>query len=173
MKRINRFSSRIVYITSALSSAVLIAIVILIVADVFLRKLFNAPIIGSYEIVQYMLMIVVFSAFCLTQEKKGHVRVTLILNILPWRMHCLLAGFFELVCAIMTGILCYAAALQADYLLKGQWLSDVLKFPINPFFWAESIFLFILAMLFLLEAIAYFCAIANKDHAEALFKHYV
>lgn len=173
MKKINRFLSRVVHVTSVLSSVVLIAIVIFIVIDVFLRKVFNAPITGSYEVVQYMLMIVVFSAFCMTQEKRGHVRVTLVLNKLPWRVHCVLAGIFELACAVMTGFLCYAAVLQAEYLLRGEWLTDVLKFPMDPFFWAEAVFLLIFALLFLMEAIAYFCAVANKDDAEALFKYYV
>ena len=176
MKAISRAISRAIFqITSAismLSTVCVFAIIILIVVDVFSRIAFNDPIAGSYEGVQYLLMMVVFSAWCHTQKARGHVRVTFIMNKLPWRIHCLLTGFFELISAMMSVSLSYAAWEQASYMHRTGWLTDVLKIPTSPFFYAESFFTLILALLFLIEAISYFHALTDKSLAEGLFKYY-
>ena len=172
MKIINRIINRISPIAGGFSTIFLAAMILLIIVDVFLRKAFRAPILGSYEAVQYLFMIHFFGSWCFTQSKRGHVRVTLIINNLPWRLHCVLNGIYELLCAAMAGYMCYAAAVHAAYLSSVSWRSEVIKMPTSPFFWVESFCILILALLFLFDAIASFIALTDKEMAESLFKHY-
>lgn len=54
-----------------------------IAADVLLRKFSSNVIVGSYEMVQYLLMTVIFASFPYAQTMKKHVRVTIFLAKLP------------------------------------------------------------------------------------------
>jgi len=48
--------------------------------DVFLRYFFSKPIMGVIELNQCMMPVMVFMAIGLTQQKKGHISVTILLN---------------------------------------------------------------------------------------------
>lgn len=172
LDKICKVSSKVTELASYISFLGIIAIMIVIAVDVFLRKVFNQAIVGSYEIVQYTLLVVVFASFAYTQTKKMHVRVTLFLNIFPWRIHTLLNGLWELLCAGVAGVVGYSAFVQAAYLLKKNWASDVLRFPIAPFYYFEGILMFVFALAILVDAVRYFYAVTNKEYAEKTFKEY-
>ncbi|HYW75626.1 MAG TPA: TRAP transporter small permease subunit [Gammaproteobacteria bacterium] len=70
--------TRIVYaIVLSISAVALGAMMLLIVADVSLRYLFNMPIYGSVELTRYMLAVVVFGGLSLVTLDRGHIEVTL------------------------------------------------------------------------------------------------
>jgi len=172
MKTISRIINRISPVSVVFSTIPLTAMTALMIVDAFLRKLFNAPIVGSYEAAQYMFMIHFFGSWCFTQSKWGHTRVTLFINKLSWRLHCVVNAIYELICTAMAGFMCYAAAVHAVYLSNVSWRSDVLRIPTSPFFWLEFVCLLALALLFLLDAISYLCALTDKEKADKLLAHY-
>ena len=55
----------------------IVAITLLMTVDVLMRKLFDAAIVGSYEIVERLLLLLVFSAFAYAQTNKAHIHVTM------------------------------------------------------------------------------------------------
>lgn len=165
---VDKFSYGVGYI----SFIAIIAMMILITVDVILRKFFRSPITGSYEIVQYIQVIVVFASFSYTQTKKMHVRVTLFGALLPWRVRTVLNGFWELLCAGGAGICGYAGFVQAGYLVQKGFTSDVLDFPLAPFYYFESAMMFIFAFVILADAVRYFFAVSNKEYAMETFKEY-
>jgi TRAP-type C4-dicarboxylate transport system permease small subunit len=61
-----------------LVAAAVFAMMALIFVDVFLRYLFNAPIAGSLEIIQFLLAIVIFAALPLVSASQGHITVGLL-----------------------------------------------------------------------------------------------
>ena len=172
MKKLYDVVSKLSLIVSYISFVGIVVMMCLITVDVILRKFFNTPITGSYEIVQYLLMIVVFASFAYTQVMKKHVRVTLFLAIFPWQVHTFLMGLWEILCAVAAGITGYAAIVQALYLLDKGWTSDVLRFPTCPFYFFEGIVLFLFALMVLLDAIRYFGALGNEELAKEQFKEY-
>ena len=62
---------------------VLVAMVLRTVVDVFLRYVFNKPILGSYELTEFMMAILVFSSIGYTMSVKRHVVVDLVIATLP------------------------------------------------------------------------------------------
>ena len=60
------------------------------VVDVFLRYLFNSPILGSYELTEFMMAILVFGSVAYTMVVKGHVTVDLVITRLPARAQAIL-----------------------------------------------------------------------------------
>ena len=60
MKRLIAFARRVIRIYLGIAMAALFVMMAVIVADVFMRYLFNAPIVGTFDIVEICLVIAVF-----------------------------------------------------------------------------------------------------------------
>lgn len=129
------------------------ALMWLIFVNAVLRKSFNSPIDGAFEITESGLVLVISFALAFTQYRRGHIRVTLITRHLPMAVQSLLnvvvylAGFaFFAWCA-------YAAW---DYTVRsyliGEQEQGLLRFALWPI--KGSIFLgtALLALQFLLDA---------------------
>ena len=173
MKKINKYINHIAFTVSIIGFLAVVGMMLLITVDVFLRKFFNNPILGSYEIVQYMLMAMVFSSFAYTQAKKGHIRMTMLINYLPWHLRAAISALTELIGAGGILVLAYAAMLQAQYSHARGLVSDVLKFSITPFFWLQAVTMLIFALVLLFDFASYIVAIFDREYAEELFKDYV
>ena len=67
-----------------LGAFAVVALMLHIIADVFLRYFFNSPLPATIEIVSYWWMIlVVFPGLAFTQRRKEHVDVTLLTELMP------------------------------------------------------------------------------------------
>jgi len=58
-------------------------ITFMIVIDVFLRFVFNAPLPATWEMSEIVMPYIVFFAFSYTLARNGHVRVTMFMELLP------------------------------------------------------------------------------------------
>ncbi|MFC1581207.1 TRAP transporter small permease [Thermodesulfobacteriota bacterium] len=58
-------------------------ITFMIVIDVFLRFVFNAPLPATWEMSEVIMPYIVFFAFSYTLTRNGHVRVTMFVELLP------------------------------------------------------------------------------------------
>lgn len=166
MKTVSKCINSIAAAAGGVSFLGIVVMMLLITVDVLLRKFFSSPINGSYEIVECLLMVVVFSSFSFSQMRKGHVKVTVLIDMMPWRVRRLLDGLFELMCSAMAGILGYSAIVQALYLHKGGWVSGILSFPLYPFHWVEAIMSFVFALVIFCHALTHFIGMGNKENME-------
>jgi len=142
-----RFIERI---SIAAASTGAIAMMLLITTDVFLRFFFSAPIKGSYEIAENILMIsIVFLA--LSQAK--HVSVTLITERLPKPMQ----HYIGQVVLFMVIILFFLMAWQSGFMFYVSWSQreihdGILAFPLYP----SRLIVFIGVFLFFLKLVMCF-----------------
>ena len=90
--------------------------------DVVLRYIFNSPIPGVYTLSEMFMIAAVFPAVAYVQQKKGHVRVDILIDKLKGRPRIvfeLATLFLALVCfAIMgldSGLLAWNAWVTGDY----------------------------------------------------------
>jgi TRAP-type C4-dicarboxylate transport system permease small subunit len=128
---------------------------VLVVANVGGRYLLNAPLTGTLEFTESLLVLIIFLSLALTQYDGGHIRVTLATRRLPkpWAraltVICMLCGaaFFAW-CA-------YAAwkfAYQSWSFDEQEWGTVV--FPLWPVKFIVFLGILLLAVQFLLDAIA-------------------
>lgn len=91
---------------SVISWIAALFITFLIIIDVFLRFVFNAPLPATWETSEVVMPYIVFFAFAYTLKKDGHVRVTLFLDRLPSKARFRVEVFRNLVsfgmCALFT-----------------------------------------------------------------------
>ncbi|MCR4441790.1 MAG: TRAP transporter small permease [Peptococcaceae bacterium] len=107
---------------------------LLMVTDIALRFLFSSPILGAFEIVELMMVVVVFFSFAQTQVKKGHVSVDVVTNILPLTVRRFFGIITLSLAVVMTAIITYATYLQTVTVMKEKMTTAVLYIKIYPFY---------------------------------------
>jgi tripartite ATP-independent transporter DctM subunit len=114
-------------------SWVLVVMMCLTVADVFLRYVFNAPILGSSELVELMMALVVSFGLAYTLLKEGHVRVTLVVSRFPERVQVIIESITSLLCLGLFSLIAWQGIVQAKELWTTNLTSASLFVPIWPF----------------------------------------
>lgn len=113
------------------ASLSLIAMTLITVVDVCARYLFNRPIYGSGEMIQYLLAIAVFSGLFIVNQEKGHVSVTLLEGLFVKYIPKTYDFVFHLVSLLgLMGINAILAWQFFDYLQYPE-TSIVLGIPLN------------------------------------------
>lgn len=75
-------------------------------ADV-LARLMNRPLAGSYELIETLMVFVVFLGIAKAEEQNRHVSVTLLVNVLPSSGRILLSSFGSVLSAILFCMIAY------------------------------------------------------------------
>jgi TRAP-type C4-dicarboxylate transport system permease small subunit len=111
----------------------LVMMVLLTVVDVFLRYVFNRPILGSYELTEFMMAVLVFSTVGYTMIVKGHVVVDLVFAKLPQRARDILECITSLIGFILFAVVAWRNAVHASTAWGRNDVTAELFIPISPF----------------------------------------
>lgn len=101
-------------------------------ADVVGRYLLNAPISGGFEIVQYLMALVVFAALPVTTASDSHLTVSLVTGALRGPAGRVHQVFVRLVSAVALLLIAGRMAVQAEILGNSQQVSGYLQLPLAP-----------------------------------------
>gem|GEM_PF-1580777 len=117
------------------------------------RYVFGKPIPGVYDIVQLLLIWVVFLSLSYTEKEKRHIRVEIILRRLSHRSRI----YFDIASAILGGIFCTLMSWQSakmawSSILNREYWPGLLRVPIYPSKIALFLGITILAVRFFLDA---------------------
>lgn len=116
-----------------LSKAALLVIVFLIVADVTLRYVFNAPILGSLDLTTLMLAVIIFSGVAYTAHVKRHVTVDVVVSKLGPRVSAVIDSITGIMAAVLLGLIIWSSLLQANVLRIQTAVTEQLRIPLFPF----------------------------------------
>ena len=120
----------------AIISALLLGVMMLnTVADVVGRYFFNSPIKGTYELIGMMLVIAGSFGLGYCQLNKGHIRITVISDLLPLKGQSIILLITYIIGAITTGLVCWRMSLRMwDYMFRGhEGMTAELNMPFWPF----------------------------------------
>lgn len=127
---------KIIYALSRLSgylaTGVLGLMMLLTVADVFLRYFFNSPITGTTEITEFLLVIVVFPALAWCGISGMHVRVDLLVDLFPARVQRIFDIFTGTASLFIFIIITWQSFLEAQFI---DTTTSLLLIPVFPFYW--------------------------------------
>ncbi len=128
---------------------------LLVVANVIGRYLFNAPVTGTLEFTESLLVIVIFLSIALTQYDGGHIRVNLITRRLPKRIARIMSIIAMLCgCAFFTWCAYAAWIFAAQSFSFGEQEWGEVVFPLWPMKFIVFFGIALLAFQFMLDAIA-------------------
>ena len=88
---LSRAIERAAVATGVLGAAALLVISLATVADIVLRLVFNAPIVGLFDVQQMLLLVVIGACFPLASISRQHVSVSILTGRMPRRAQALFA----------------------------------------------------------------------------------
>ena len=124
---------------SLAGAAVLFAMMLLTAVDVACRYLFNSPILGSLEIIEFMVVLVVFFFLGITEREGAHVRVDLVLSTLSSNPRRGLKVFTLLLSLAIMALITWMTGVQAMETAEVGEYSSILHIPKSPFVWAVAL----------------------------------
>lgn len=98
-------------------AVLLFAMMVLTFANVLMRYLFTAPISGAFELMSYMMGLLVFLSLPLVTARSAHVRISLIDGALGLRVRQVRAVAFNLLMAAMSAGLAWRLWIYAERLM--------------------------------------------------------
>jgi tripartite ATP-independent transporter DctM subunit len=115
---------------SIVGMVIFMAMVCLTFANVILRYIFNSPLIGSMEILEIMMAVVVFTGIAWVQLSKSHVTMDLVTGKLKPKPKLVLEGFSNSLVIVLLIILIWRSGLIAINETKETGILEVpLRYP--------------------------------------------
>jgi TRAP-type transport system small permease protein len=132
---------------------VLLGMVVIIVADVFLRAVLNSPIVGSTEIIQCLNVSLCFFALVWCTLLREHIKVDLLDRILPDKFK----SRSEIVYYIL-GIGLFCVIFWQNFIITRTYLVKpvytlVLKIPLFPFYLIIAVTCLLVVILLILHLV--------------------
>ena len=133
MDAFNRLSGLVSRILLIIGASFLSAMMFLVMADVLLRYVFSKPISGAYEIVQYMMAIVIPFGIVYCAHEKGHVSVDVLFDLLPERIQGILNCVIYLIVLVLFLLIAWQNILFVSENYESGYASPIIYVPAYPF----------------------------------------
>lgn len=118
---------------SYIGNTAIVLMMLLTTADVVGRYFFNSPVLGAYEITEYLMMIMVFSFLAFAQSQSAHISVDIVFDRLPPNVKYALERLNHLICLVMLCLVTYMAVHRVLDIIESGASSTLLKIPDYPF----------------------------------------
>uniref|UniRef100_A0A7C2P1A9 TRAP transporter small permease n=1 Tax=candidate division WOR-3 bacterium TaxID=2052148 RepID=A0A7C2P1A9_UNCW3 len=125
-------------------------LIVITIIDVAGRNLLNKPIPGTFEISEYLLVIIIMSGLGFTQRIKGYAKVDFFIKNISEKSKAFLALFTTFLCILIVFVIIYKGLLEG---LTERTVSDALKIPQKPFRLLVPIGSFVLLIEFFIDFI--------------------
>lgn len=119
--------------------------------DVLLRYIFNSPVPGSAELIEFMMGIVVTFSVAYTAHKKSHISVDLVLVYLKERTRKLIGCVTSFLTLILFVLICWQTFVLITEDYHSKIISAVLYIPVYPFITAVAVGFLTLCLVLLTE----------------------
>ena len=126
-------NKRIVEVVGLVAVVFLFIMMALTVADVFLRTVFNSPILGTTEFTQVLMVCVGYLGLGWCALTGGHVQVDIMVSKYSPRVNAAMDYFNYACVAVTSAILCYATFMQGLHTYRLGTGYDRINLPRYPF----------------------------------------
>ena len=149
-------------LVGALAALILFAMMALTFVNVFMRYFLRQPISGAFEIMTYLMAIMLFVALVLVAGRSEHVRVGLLDSFVPGWLRQIRMIAFNLVMAGVCAVLGWRLWLFGNRLARWDEATQMYGLPLDALAWLMAICCHACAVLFVLTALR--CAV-RRDFA--------
>ena len=147
LKRINLFLNNILI---WIGGIFLISMILLTCANIMLRT-FWVPIRGTFELMGFFGAIIMAFALGDTQNKRGHIAVTILINTLPVGVKKVLKVINNTICMLFFGMATWQIFLKATILKNTGEVSETLRIIYYPFTYSVALGCAVLSLEFLVD----------------------
>jgi len=174
-KFINAFESgvkKVCYYVCFAAMLMVVLMMLLMFVDALLGKLFNSRMTGSYELVQCMLCILVFTSWAYTQTEHGHINVVMFVRKMHRVPRFIMYAATSVLSVVTISIGAYGVYLAMLGKMANHESTGTLLIPLWPFYLFEFVAFVFLAIALLCDAIKAIAAIANKEIGDDIMQHW-
>ena len=132
----------------------LFIMMLMTMADVLLRKFSNLSILGTVELTELMMIIIVFSSLAECQVGDGHIKVDLVLKRFSPKVQSMFDVFTQFVCFALFSMMSLAIWQHANRMKEWGEVTIDLALPLYPFIYVAVIGCALLAFVLLIKALA-------------------
>lgn len=143
-------------------SIALVCMMTLTTADVVGRYLFNSPILGVFEITEFLVLILIFSFIGYAQTNKAHVSVDLLVAQLPRQWQIWMDLFTHLICLFLMALITWMGIRRGLELMAVGGASPNLKVPVYPFVFFLALGCAVLCIQYLVDLIRLLADLKEK-----------
>jgi TRAP-type C4-dicarboxylate transport system permease small subunit len=145
---------------SVLSMVAAVAMMLIVTADVFMRRALNQPIFGAYEIGKVLLVIVVFCGVAYVMSVRGHVVVDTLVRLYPKKLQTVVASIAYFLSLIIVALISWQSVEYGIDMVRVGETSVLLRILISPFIFIVA---FGSAILFLVILVQFIYILAGVD----------
>ena len=156
LKRVNQF---IVTVLNMVSNWSLAAMMFLTFLDVLLRYVFNKPISGAGEIIEFLMAIVIPFSIVYCAQHRSHISVDFILERFSGISEKVIQCFNDLLMLILFVPITYQSFIFVNDQLRANLTSPVLYIPVYPFVSMVAIAFLVLSLILLEQVITSFSGV--------------
>ena len=150
-RAIERVVNPLSSITNSVGQGILVVMMLLIVVDVVLRYVFNRPIKGSYEVIEFMLVLLVFFGLAYTQTKKANVAIDLLTRHFSLGIQAVIDSTTYLLCLAGFVVITWRSIAEAEVSRVDGVTSGLLSLPVFPFMWVVAFGSALLCLVFVVD----------------------
>ena len=123
---------------NGIMAALLFAMMTITAIDVIGRYAFNTPVPGGFEIVQYLMAVVIFASLPLTTAAERHLTVSIFENRFRGTIRHIYRLVMLAISLIALAIIAWRMGVQANVLDRSQQVSGFLQIPLAPIAWVMT-----------------------------------
>ena len=142
------------WVLKVVMATLLFAMMTITTIDVIGRYLLNSPVPGGFEIVQYLMAVVVFASLPLTTAADSHLSVSLVGDQLTGRAKRIHRVFVLTISSVALVAITWRMGEQAAILGRSQQISGFLQLPLAPIAWVMSVLATLAAVIVLVKLAA-------------------
>lgn len=132
---------------------VLFVLMLLTAADVTGRYLFDAPLMGTYEVTKFMMVCLIFCALAYTQSRKGHVAVDIFVSGFSPKHRIIIDLINHVISSMVLGAIAWKSFERGFEVMATKECSGTLQIPVYPFLFIVALGSAALCVEFLKDAI--------------------
>ncbi|MGI6317373.1 MAG: TRAP transporter small permease [Dethiobacteria bacterium] len=132
----------------------MLGLMLFIVINILMRRLFNNPFIGAYDLVSVLILIAVVLALANCAIQKGHIAIDFLVERFPLWLQKLIDIIMNLASLIFIALFAYHTAKHAYLTAVSGDVTSTLKIPHYPFIYIASLGYLLLCLIILVDLIS-------------------
>lgn len=152
---LNKLCRLVAHSLLTFGASVLAAMMFLTMTDVVLRYIFKSPLTGSYEIIEYMMAILVPFGIVYCAHEHGHVSVDILFDLLSKRTQIIMNCITSLIILCLFLLVAWQNIILIQETHASRLTSSVLYVPTYPFVGAIALGFSALCLVLIIDFLNY------------------
>ena len=132
---------------------VLTFMMLLTVTDVLMRFLFNSPILGTVELIEYLMIPVVFLGLAWCAVRRENIKVDILTIRLNPRLRAIIDSITCFLSLVIMVFISWQSYSEMNFVKEASKVSDILHIPAYPFYICLTLGCFLLCIVLFMNLI--------------------